>query len=610
MKRLLSLATIACLSAFAACGPDDEEPNSSENTPPTGETKLVERDGIPSNNNADRLLYYMSTQEGAEGLHAYRPSTPETPPLLVDGSLSRLGPFHHSVHGGALQADGSVSDFHVAGVVYTSTRLGVVDEDFPSLTPEYLHLATADAAQFQPEPPQVSNHISRSAFLSNYLKLFSFTLSDISTSSLLVRDSEEPVRYEFGMGPADAPLALPLGSPIYSQLGDDVDTHEHWLYLNKDGSLVYYNRDFSSGSTPIDEDTNAPLSALSDRTALFGTLTHADLLLSVIFAEDDGDSDVEGVIYRVSRPTTAEPGGTAKLLLNSNDEPLVAGSSVFGELQSMLGSHDTYLKDDALHIADGPNMFDPVGTTLTRITRDGWEKFDHLKAIGREDADMTERIIYSSLPYVVIPVPGYGTFWAPAYATELIEPTDGDPQAWKRTPIAAPRPESTTITSSANGWVYYQAKDNAVAYHVPTNETLRIPLGTWLGASHNGQSAQSAGELSTLELAEVFLQLHDGRLVALEAGAPKEGMVVLGTLPSTTKNLYLSDGGRGPHRLLRVEHDNKSAEILYVDTRSKGSLKRLMTAPAEEWKYVHSVFQGEEQKTVLPTAFTRAVEGF
>lgn len=609
MKPWLTLASIAWLALFSACDPDGGQPLPNDPNVPGGETKLPERDGIPSDNNADRLLYYMSTQEGATGLHAYRPSTPDTPPVLVDGGLDLRSPFHHAVHGGTIETDGSIRDFHVAGVAYSSNRLGVIDGNLPSLRPEYIHVASTDPSTFEIHPPRVSNHSISSGILDVIGKLFSYTLTDLSQSTLLAAHYDTPVRYDFDMGEDEPALALPQGTPIYSMLGEGSDAHEHWLYLNQDGSLEFYTRDFTSSAPPLDEDTGTALPPLSTKSFAVSHLGVDELLFVAVPKDAESDDDVQGTLYRIARPTAARPGGSSKQLLNAAGEPLVISVGFMASGVGAPSTETSYVRDDVLFFANGPSMFNPVGTTAFRVDRDGWSMFDHLKEIGREDAEMTERILYSSLAPVVIPVDGYGTFWTVGGQTELIEPTTADGSSWKRTTLDAPRPESTTIQTSANGWVYYQGNAIAVAYHVPTKETLRFSQGTWLGASTDGR-ASDINSLIHSDLAEVFLQLSDGRVAALEATDPKKGMVILGQLPSTAKTLTLSAGGRGPHRLLRLTHEDGSAEVLYVDTRSKGSLVHLMSAPAVQWSYPVELAPGTSIQIQVEPSNTKPVSLF
>lgn len=67
----------------------------------------------------------------------------------------------------------------------------------------------------------------------------------------------------------------------------------------------------------------------------------------------------------------------------------------------------------------------------------------------------------------------------------------------------------------------------------------------------NGRS-HAMDDVSKTELAEVFLHLRDGRLVAFEASAPDKGFVTLGELPAMTHQVHFNGLSRRPHRLVQV----------------------------------------------------------
>lgn len=93
MKRLILLAPALSLSVLASCSPKKTDTAQAEGSATETSTnggaignasKLPKRDGIPSDNQSDRLLYYLSTQQDAPGLYAFRPTTPEAAPVNVD----------------------------------------------------------------------------------------------------------------------------------------------------------------------------------------------------------------------------------------------------------------------------------------------------------------------------------------------------------------------------------------------------------------------------------------------------------------------------------------------------------------------------------------------
>lgn len=600
MKRWLPIASIACFSILAACGSEEgRDPNSPGPTPP-GTTTLPERDGIPATGDADRLLYFVSTQEDAPGLYAYQPSTPAEPPAYIDPELNVVTPFHHALHSGTLNADGAISDFHIGGVFYhTYHTVGTIPDSLSGLA----HTVLTAPSQLQSSPRQISNNTTSSSYIGAVGGLFSFNLQDITGSSFVTSSTDGPIRYDLDMAADEPALALPKGRALLSYLGESGPQHEHWLYLNDDNELVFYNREFTSSTPVVDEDTSAALVDISERSVPVGALNRVDQLVVIASDTQSNEEQQVGTLYRVSRPTDAYPGGSAKQLLNSNGEPLVFGVGMLVLGRAAPREPQLYVRDNAAYFADGPGMFNDTWTTFTRADRNSWTEFSHKQALIDEGVTPGMSMLQSMLPPVFIHVAGHGTFWAPGGTPELIEPSAADGQSWTRTKLKVPTPEQTTIFSSANGWVFYdyngEMHDGALAYHVPTKELLTFPRATWIGASSNGNS-HTISSVTTTELSEVFLLLNDRRLVAFEAGAPNKGMVVLGTLPNTTETLNILGTGRGPHRLLQLVHEDDSAEVLYVDTRSKGSLKHLMETPATRWDRPYYIGETPIDQPVFP----------
>lgn len=587
MKRWLSLASVACFSLFAACNSNDDGGDYPPGTKPPEATKIPERDGIPSTTAADRLLYYVSTHEDAPGLYAYHPASGDQPPAYIDPEMNVVTPFHHALHSGTLDPDGSIRNFHIGGVFYLTYY---DDDDLLDLPDTYAglaHIVATDTTQLQTSPTQVTNETTAANYIQSVGGLFSFNLHDIHRSSFLTYSANGPIRYDMDMAATEAALALPEGRALLSYLGESGPQHEHWLYTNEDHELVFFNRDFTASTAVIDEDTNAPVVNVSEWSLAVGALSAADQLVVLADQNQSESEGLVGTLYRISRPTDAYPGGSAKKLRNADGDVLEFGVGPFVLGRSVPREPQLYVRNNAAYFADGPSMFNDTWTSLTRADRDSWTSFSHKQALIDEGVSIGMSMMQSMLPPIFIYVDGHGTFWAPGRVPELIEPSDSEGQSWKRTKVNVPVPEKTTIFSSANGWIYYDYEgpthDGALAYHVPSKETLTFPRATWIGASSNGNS-HTISSVSATELSEVFLLLQDRRLVALEAGAPSKGMVILGTLPSTTEALQLFGAGRGPHRLLQLIHEDDSAEVLYVDTRSKGSLKHLMPAAASEWK--------------------------
>ena len=586
MKRFLPFASLACFALMAGCG-DGTDPTNPNNPNPSDVPSLPERDGLPSTGNASRLLYYISTHEDAPGLYAVQPSEPTAAPTYIDPEINLVRPFFHTVHGGNLEAGAKISDFHVAGVFYKSyfTPESGPFADMGDTFAGRSFLALTSPSQADTPPRQITNDEHGGAHHAGVGGIFSYNLDDVTRSSFLTYGVEGPIRYDFDQLDNEPAKALPEGRALISYVGENTAEHEHWLYANEDHELVFFNRAFTASTPVVDEDTGDPLDDISEWSVAVGALNAEDHLFVLATNEQSNSDQYVGTLYRVSRPSAAYPGGSAKVLRNANGEALVLGVGPFVLGRGAPSVPLFYVRDNTAYFAVGAGLFSAIWSTLTRADRDGWTEFDHKQALLDEGKSADMPMMQSQLPPVFIEVPDHGTFWAPGGKAELIEATEANGQAWKRTPLDAPQPESTTIFSSANGWVFYNYSDNrngAVAYHVPSKKSLQFQGAQWLGASSNGNSS-TIGSVALTEIADVFLLLRDRRLVALEAAHPDKGMVVLGTIPASA-DVHMFGLGRGPYRLLQlIDEDAGSAEVVYVDTSRKNSLRHLMSEPAVNW---------------------------
>lgn len=612
MKRWLSAASMACLALTVGCGPsnEDDPSNPGGNTP--GETKVPERDGIPSASNADRLLYYANTHQDAPGLYAYRPSTPDAAPIYIDPEMNVVAPFHHAVHRGTIGAGGLITDFHAGGVFYGTYFANEANNSpLPDTFSGHVHLVSAEPSP-APAPAQVSNYEIGAGMLGAYGGLFSYNLASLTGSSYALNQSDTPVRFDFSLAPDEAPVAIPKGSTLYAFLGEGSTQHEHWLHLSHTGDLAFYTSDMSSSAPVVDEGSGTPLTGISSASRVVTSLSFSDALIVISLKSDENNSDGQtGALYRISRPSAAHPGGVAKKLLNENGDPNIFGVGPFVLGRGIPREPLLYTQDNVAFFADGPGMFNQTRTSFSRADRDGWSALNNADEGSQIEVPGLPTIT-PFLPAVMVAVPGHGTFWAPAGKPELIEPNASAPSTWKRTPLDLPLPDNTPIFSSANGWIYYnhdKSGGGALAYHVPSKKLLSFPKAMWIGASTDGTSSNSGNSVEQTSLSEVFLYTNDRRLVAFEATKPNEGRVILGTLPASTDMVILYGPGQGPHRLLQVVHDDESAEVIAVDTRTKGSLRRLMTTPATDWRREYMLF-GEVQGERVNATNTRPVSLF
>lgn len=615
-----------------ACPSDDKNDKYSEKpweTPANNlpETKLPARDGIPSNNTMDRLLYFVSSHEDGPGLYAYRPSDPDAGAIYVDPDLELVrSPFVHVIPRGVMDADGNISEYRAGGVMYATETIELIgapgqEQEFPY---HQYHYASSDPNADQPRYQISNTTVFPGAGLSG---LFSYDLSDLRGSSFLQTGSD-PVRFDLGMGADTAPLEAPKGKVMMSTIGDDLHTHNQWLYINEDDELVFYTRDFDNVVPVIDVDTSQPITGLAQNSSFISHISHNVILVGLAFqTEDENDSSFSGgEAYRIHAPDADHTNGRAERIENADGEPLKFKASLFGGL--MVPSDQLlFVRNNTIWFAGGDGLesmltpgesgndgsVDLSGVTLTRIEGAQWSRLlvrdEELEGFNFGGIDFAGM---GTLPGMLIPIDGHGAFWAPNGHPELIEANSSNPDQWKRTSLAdtLPEPEDTPITESVNGWIYYNhdvgRRGGAIAYHVPSKEVIHLPGARWVGASGNGTGI-GAGSASRVQMSEIFVQTKDGVLGAVEANAPDKGIVALGQLPDTFKTVSVRGPGLGPHRLIGIEHEDERFEVIAVDTTTKNSLKHLMSSPAEDWEVVIGNIIDEQITGTIQAGYTAPV---
>jgi len=629
MKRYFILVFAALLMAFGACGDGRNDdpygpwgpggpggPGGSSRLPK--ETKLQELDGIPSSFDMDRWLFYVSAHKDAPGLYGYRPSTDEI--KLVDAEYDyRMIPFLQTLRLGTVHPNGTVTDFRAGGVMYARYHGKVMNG--VELPEHHYHYVSSDAAAGA-TPVRISSTSSTPG--AGLIGLLSFDLGDLTKSSFL-QAMGDPLRFDVGMDSSTPAKEAPKGKVLMSTISDDLHTHAYWLYVDKDGALVFYDREFQNKLPVIDADTNQPITGVAETSQHIAWANYDKLLAGIVFKTNDNDDYQNGIGYMITAPSDANPTPTAQRVVNDKGDPLVFGASLLGGLATPQDAL-TYARDGVIVFASGDDLFSMIGgagssdgsvsvkgVKLTRIEGNRWS----LLNLRSEDLGIDFGGIDFSglmmLSNMLIPVEGYGAFWAPNGKPELIEVKGADPSQWKRTalPDNLPEPEHTPTTESANGWIYYNhdyAGGGAIAYHVPSKEIVHLPKAEWVGASSNGKGA-SIGSLSRIQLSEVFVRTKDNQLGAVAADAPNQGIVILGPLPSSLKEINFAGIGAGPHRLIGIKHQNESYEIIAVDTARKGSLKRLMSSPAVDWEgFPREIYEGHIMTTTIQAGHTRPAD--
>jgi hypothetical protein len=584
MNRWLMVVFCALLTGLSACGSGGDDANNTLNNGNSATIEITERDGIPSDEFVDILHYYFSTQEDGPGLYAYRPAMPDQEPVNVDPNVTVQAPF--SVTMPIAQTEGGTSlHLRPEGVFYNAgVTFPPVSGEIPSVK---TYVVTTDPSQLDRAPRQVSNHDYPGSFAGFEAYVAHGESLDASSVSFPTQD----MRIDLYMTPDEAPLALPEdGKLLGTLLGEGTRSHEHWLYINADGTLKFYNRDFTTSTPVTDEDSGMPIDNLAVSGAYVSPLGIDHLL--VLLA--DAESDRVGQLYRVSRPT-ASSDGVAKLLTNGDGEVIEMGlpGSILG--RTIPGEARRWSDPGAFYFAEGASIFDSeVPARVTRVTPDGWSAIE-----------IEGDLVAAFTPDIFIRVDG-GFFWAPSFKPELIYPNGDDPSSWVRTPLAdAPQSNESTILSSAGDWVYYQsADDEAVAFNVKTKATVAFADSRWIGASLSSDIGEeiSTGLIARQDLETVLVWLGDNRLGALEAANPQNGVVILGQLPATTKEVLVNGPAIGPARLVRIEHEDGGIEVVAIDTRVAQSLRRIMDSPAVEWTYESAIGSTSIELDVRPEA--------
>lgn len=602
MKRLFFSVLILTIGLSSACGPDEDDPNnpnpSQPNTP--GDTKLPERDGIPSDTANDRLLYFASSQQDGPGLYAYQPGKPDQAPVYIDPDFDLMPAttFTMPLMVGSLHPNGDLVDYRNAGFFYAirSEREIVAGTMMPA---QQIWRVSTDPAQLQ-QRQRVSSYESIPGMLAigDRVVTYDLTTTDMATFTFpsIESDNNGNAQFQGWMTETDDPLTLPGGKVIDTFLGDDMHTHAHWLMVDKNGDLVFYNDTFDEKVPVLDDATGNPITGMARTSNKIAQLDGTTSLVALVAKSDqnqNGEIGALGATYRIDRPSAAEPNGIAHRITDDQGEPLTFSVGIFGSLSLPDGPLLVNIKG-ALYFGGGDSLFgmfdDPTnagrtkGISLTRVDGDHWTRL----SLGKKD-DGNDTPDYLSdlgmLPNVFLAIGDGKIFWAPNGKPEVIDVTSTSANDWTRTSLSdtLPTVESTKIFSENNGWIYYQSGssgDNAAAYNVNTQELIKISGGQWIGGSSNGKG--QTGRRSRVGLSEVFLLTRDKKLLALEAAHPDKGTVFLGQLDRTTDSVTLNGNDQGPHRLLQYVH-NDSTEVIYVDTTRKNSLKMLMDAPVTDW---------------------------
>lgn len=620
-KYLILLAVLAASTFGVACGGDGGDDSGH------GANALPLVEGLQSDADNQRLLYYISTAQEAPGLYAYDPSQPEAGGILVDGDLSLRMPHAASLFAGEIGPGGdTISDYYVSDIFYTAWGTPQTDDLMasPIMYGEQWRVST-DPATLGDGPVRVSSTTLNSAIIAQANRFHTFDILDPMNSSALIQSTDGWVRVRMGYDagrPADTfGEDVKVVSPVW---GPDVQTNAGWI--------VFDRAEDSSGREGVLRRLDDELQPVEEiRYKDSGEVVHG--VKQAKYIHDRGDDTVFlavgvehsewGEVYLYEGSDVPGDGGTIKRLLNKDGQPLVISFAPMGIDESggvsvsPPASGLTSVQPSGFYFAQGPSMFDQRWTHLFRLDSDGWVAFDHEAHKPPADSELLDQpYLASMLGGFLIEVAEDKLFWSLGENNEVVDVSSPDPAGWTRTPIKAAGgvAEGTTVFASANGWVYYNTGDDeAVLLNVDSGESVALKDAKWLGASSKAQiDALNSLQISR-PISEVFLLQNGRKLAAVAAADPTAGMVPLGELAPNTEEVRLFGAASGPHRLAQVEYDDGTFEVVYMNTRRAESLKSLMPAPASDWSKPFSyTVSGQQQHTQVDifAADTRPLDGF
>jgi|GEM_PF-3505342 len=620
-KYSILLALLAASTFGVSCGGGGGD----DSTRGANALPLVE--GLQSDADNQRLLYYISTAQDAPGLYAYDPGQPEAGGILVDGDLSLRMPHAASLFGGEFGAGAdTISDYYVSDIFYTAWGTPESNDVMasPIMYGEQWRVST-DPASLGDGPVRVGDTTLNSALVMSMARFHTFDLLDPMNSSALIQSTEGWIRVRMGYDaarPADVfGEDVTVVSPVW---GPEAQQNAGWIVVDAAEDSV--------GNKNILRRLDDDLQPLGDiRYKESGEVVQGVKNAKYINDRSDDtafiavgvDQDAWGEVYLYEGSDVPGDGGTIKRLLNKDGQALVISFAPMGIDESggvsvsPPASGLTSIQPSGFYFAQGPSMFDHRWTHLYRLDSDGWVSFDHEEHKPQADSEYLDQpFLASMLGGFLIQVAEDKLFWSLGENNEVVDVSSADPDEWTRTPIKAAGgvAEGTTVYASANGWVYYNSSDDeAVLLNVESGESVALKDAKWLGAS----AKVGAGAVNSLQIArpitEVFLLQNGRKLGAVSAADPTAGMVLLGELSSNTEEVRLFGSASGPHRLAQVEYEDGTFEVVYMNTRHADSLKSLMPAPASDWSKPISYTVGEQEQHTQIDIFagdTRPLDGF
>ncbi|WP_111657688.1 hypothetical protein [Isoalcanivorax indicus] len=571
MKRIAFLSIMAAAGALVACGgggSGDGSGGPSGGGGQGGDTLPV-LSGLAGDADNQDYLYYTVAIEGSEGLYAVDPQNPASP-LLVDAGLAEglTGPnFDYErlvfpIHEATITVDGGIADFRVVQVFY-----GDGMNHFPPLSESlgYQRVST-DTGVPMPSPVSVSSAPGGIPFQQG--AFFQFDLNDALGTLILYRRLDDWLQISVGDGGQVAPLEMDADhEPVATVLDAGAAAGGGYLVVDTGNNNRLLRLDVALDVVGAVNAGGAVLEEVTSVQPLGSPLADGSQYLVI------GIDEEQATLWRY------QPGGagagTVEPVLSASGEPYGFPVAVFGQIDPVRGSAAL---PPAEHIAthDGV-LFFKLGEFLLFN-----ETFDLVRVEGTSWS-LVEEVNDTQGPFLVATENGI----ALATPTEIIawnidgsgrRVLDADDRSIFGQEI------ENDFFAIGGGWLFYNRSQGfpeirvAAAVRLDGSESLNLHDARWVGASTDGTAA-AVDQLSLLSASEVFLLRDNGELAALSSADPRAGAVTLGNLPEGSVGARLFGLAPGPYRLVQSRRDGGSDpdefDVLYVDTRTAGSLVRL-----------------------------------
>lgn len=623
-KHIYSSILLVSMLALTGCGGGGDGGNGNNNrsgSPIIDASNLPELDGLTGDADNQGRLYYTTTgigfipRSGMPDLEMEKitlwvvdPVHPESPRVIEDNMSAQVVDFGFlPIHKATIGADSrSVSDFQIDRVVYASDTL-LSDPASPDMGSIQRVSTDPSILMAALEPKQTSSDTSGDPF-SAPRRLLQHSLGNPDDTALAYTTDQQDglllgwKQIRLGDDEHTDPISFhPQYQVVSSVKTEGAALPGGWLVIDHSSEGALRQVDFN-GKNPSDvrDDNGRPIKNLKFVNPLAGEHLDGSQLLVLTFEDDntssgDEQEDLQGELWYFKRNDNPALPGTARLLTNKDGEKLLFNMSF-----NIMAPGAAVPADNYLTQVGGNTFFfqQPLpliehGAKLYRADENGWEKLLG-ETIGIEnifDPDFDHDVELEDGGSLI--AVGEYVIWAtedelkgwhiPTGRLEILD----DYTRYNSSSIPRVHPElSMPVLGSRDGWIFYNRTLNDTSKLTSTQYAVAMQIGgaaseinianaRWVGASSNGNSTNSS-QISRMELSEVFLLKDNGDLGAVSAANPAGGMVPLGQL-GNVDNVYMYGLSPGPHRLLQVESGRESEyEVIYVNTREKNSLVRLM----------------------------------